>query len=201
MCNQFQLPNLAEIKKYLVSDLHLPLEEPASNLPQDQTVFPKRPAAVLLYQNERLQLVNKSWGYPSPFDHQKVIFNARVERFFEGKRSMWDSSFAKSRCIIIASQFFESGHETYLASNQHTYHERYSFKSPNEPLTLIAGIYQKDNFAMVTTKPNATYASVHDRMPLVIKASELRQWLFQNFTSLVDRSQIELAASKLPNHE
>ena len=97
MCNQFQLPTLADIKKYLVNDLNLPLIEPDKNLPQNQAVFPKGAASVLLYQNDQLQLQAKAWGYPSPFDHQKVLFNARVERFFEQKKSMWDSSFAKYR--------------------------------------------------------------------------------------------------------
>ena len=198
MCNQFQLPSLAEIKKYLVNDLNLPLVEPASNLPQNQNIFPKGIAPVLVYTDNQLQLLLKSWGYPSPYDHKKVVFNARIERFFEEKRSMWDSSFAKSRCIIVASQFFESGHNTYSAENGHTYHERFSFKNANGALTLIAGIYQKDHFSMVTTKPNASYAPVHDRMPLVLQAAELRQWLFQNFSSLVDRSQLSLNSVKLP---
>ena len=198
MCNQFQLPSLAEIKKYLVNDLNLPLVEPASNLPQNQGIFPKGIAPVLVYTDNQLQLLPKSWGYPSPYDHKKVVFNARVERFFEEKHSMWDSSFAKSRCIIIASQFFESGHDTYEAGNEHRYHERFSFKNANTALTLIAGIYQKDHFSMVTTKPNASYAPVHDRMPLVLQAAELRQWLFQNFSSLVDRSQLSLNSVKLP---
>ena len=198
MCNQFQLPSLAEIKKYLANDLNLPLIKPASNLPQNQNIFPKGIAPVLVYTDNQLQLLPKSWGYPSPYDHKKVVFNARVERFFEEKHSMWDSSFAKSRCIIIASQFFESGHDTYEAGNEHRYHERFSFKNANAALTLIAGIYQKDYFSMVTTKPNASYAPVHDRMPLVLQAAELRQWLFQNFSSLVDRSQLSLNSVKLP---
>ncbi|KJY57227.1 Uncharacterized protein JF75_15870 [Lactobacillus kimbladii] len=198
MCNQFQLPSLAEIKKYLANDLNLPLIEPASNLPQNQNIFPKGIAPVLVYTDNQLQLLPKSWGYPSPYDHKKVVFNARVERFFEEKHSMWDSSFAKSRCIIIASQFFESGHDTYEAGNEHRYHERFSFKNANAALTLIAGIYRKDYFSMVTTKPNASYAPVHDRMPLVLQAAELRQWLFQNFSSLVDRSQLSLNSVKLP---
>ena len=201
MCNQFQLPTLADIKKYLVNDLNLPLIEPDKNLPQNQEVFPKGAASVLLYQNDQLQLQAKIWGYPSPFDHQKVLFNARVERFFEQKKSMWDSSFAKYRCIIIASQFFESSPETYVASNNHEYHEHYYFQTANEPLTLIAGIYQKDHFSMVTTQPSAAYAKVHDRMPLVIKPSELRQWLFQDFSSLVDRSHFQFTSAKLPQRQ
>ncbi|WEV70648.1 SOS response-associated peptidase family protein [Lactobacillus sp. ESL0785] len=200
MCNQFQLPTLAEIKQYLVSDLNLPLIEPANNLPQNQNVFPKGQAPVLLYHKKQLQLLPKSWGYPSPIDSKKVIFNARIERFYEQKNSMWDTSFARSRCLIIVRNFFESGCNTYSA-NGHKYHERYSFHNPNAPLTLIADIYQDDHFSMVTTKPNPVMAPIHDRMPLVIASSELRRWLFQNFSSLIDRSQMPLTATKMPERK
>lgn len=201
MCNQFQLPSLTDIKKYLINDLKLPLEEPTFDLPENCSVFPKGTAPVLLYQKQRLELVPKVWGYPSPFDHKKVVFNARIERFFEKKHSMWDSSFAKSRCIIIANQFFESGRKTYTAENEHHYHERFSFHNLNEPLTLIAGIYQQDHFSMATTKPNAVMAPVHDRMPMVIESTELRQWLFQDFSNLIDRSHISLTSAKVPNRK
>lgn len=201
MCNQFQLPNLAEIRKYLVSDLKLPLDEFDTNLPQNCHVFPKATAPVLLYQNNRLQLIPKTWGYPSPYDPNQVVFNARIERFFEKRPSMWDAAFAKSRCIIITKCFFESGHDTYIAENNHRYHERFSFHNPDEPLTLIAGIYQDDYFSMVTTRPNSVMVPIHNRMPLVIQPNELRKWLFQDFSPLVDRSQTSLVSAKLPNKE
>lgn len=40
-------------------------------------------------------------------------------------------------------------------------------------------------------------APIHNRMPLIITPSELRQWLFQNFTSLVDRKNIPLQVEKV----
>ncbi|MBA1392929.1 DUF159 family protein [Lactobacillus sp. XV13L] len=197
MCNQFQLPRLAEIKKYLTTDLKLPLSEPASQLPQDQDVFPSGLVPVLVYQGQQLLLTPKSWGYPSPVNNKAVVFNARVERFFEQKPSMWDASFARRRCIIIARQFYESGQQTYLAANGRRYHERFSFSNAGAPLTLIAGIYEEGHFAMATTAPNGIMAPVHDRMPLVLEADELRRWLFQDFSRLLDRSRVDLTVAKL----
>lgn len=197
MCNQFKLPQLAKIKQYLKQDLALPLVEPNFTI-NEQDIFPNSVAPVLLYSDNQLQLVPKSWGYPSPVDHKKTIFNARIERFYEKNPSMWDTSFARQRCIIISEQFFESSKQTYNFK-QRTYHERYSFHDPENPLTLIAGIYQQDHFSMVTTQPNSTMKPIHNRMPLVIKPEELRQWLFQNFTSLVDRANFKLEVQKLPH--
>jgi putative SOS response-associated peptidase YedK len=178
MCNHFQLAPLSETKKYLL-DLGLPLQAPKFTQ-EELAIFPKKTAPVLLYADDKLQLGPKSWGFPSPYNEKQVIFNARIERFYEKRPSMWDDSFARKRCLIVARSFFEK-------KGQATY----SFSGP-EPLTLIAGIYQDDHFSMVTTKPNQIMAPIHDRMPLVIAPSELRRWLFQNFTSLIDRSTFPL---------
>lgn len=199
MCNHFRLPDLKRIKQYLTADLGLPLDR--ENLPElsKPDVFPNQPAPVLLYQDQKLQLVMKNWGYPSPIDAKKPLFNARIERFYESKPSMWDQSFARQRCIILADEFFEYGKNAYTAANGRQYKEQYVFKT-NNPITLIAGIYDQNNFSMVTTAPNQDMVKIHDRMPLVIEPEELRRWLFQNFTSLVDRSSISLNAKLMPKN-
>lgn len=63
---------------------------------------------------------------------------------------------------------------------------------------MIAGIYDQNNFAMVTTEPNSIMRPIHNRMPLVIEPQELRRWLFQNFTSLINRDQVSLQVQKIP---
>lgn len=128
------------------------------------------------------------------------MFNARIERFYENKPSMWDRSFARQRCLILSSDFFEYAKTTYQGANGKKYHERYRFKTAN-PITLIAGIYDQNNFSMVTTAPNKDIAPIHNRMPLIIDPGELRRWLFQNFTSLVDRSNIDLKVQKEPHQK
>lgn len=197
MCNQFRIPKLAKIKKYLSEDLNLPLVEPNIADYEAKDVFPNQTAPVLLYQDSKLQLVNKNWGYPSPVDANKPLFNARIERFYEAKHSMWDESFAKQRCLILTDEFFEYSKKTYELNGK-KHHERYGFKI-NQPITMIAGIYDQNNFAMVTTNPNSDMQPIHNHMPLVIEPSELRRWLFQNFTSLIDRQNISLSVQKQPH--
>lgn len=199
MCNQFHLPTLQEISHYLKSDLYLPLASPTFQMPHQADIFPKMPAPILLYQKQKLQLVLKKWGYPSPVDQHKPLFNARIERFYEQRPSMWDHSFARQRCIILSKYFFESGRYIYRAANGHAYHERFCFQMAGQPLTMIAGIYDQDHFAMVTTTPNKVMAPIHRRMPLVLQPTELRRWLFQNFTPLRDRSNCRLNVQALPH--
>lgn len=106
MCNHFKSPKLESIQKYLQEDLDLPLVKPNFEL-QTQDIFPKTPAPVLLFKDNQLLLESKTWGYSSPINSNKVIFNARIERFYETKPSMWDNSFARQRCIIIAEEFLK----------------------------------------------------------------------------------------------
>lgn len=195
MCNQFTLPKTSTIQKYLTKNLNLPLIKP-SFTSEETSIFPGQMASVLLYQDQKLQLVNKKWGFLSPVD-QKLVFNARIERFYEEKPSMWDQAFAKKRCLIICQNFFEYGKNYYQGQNGKKYREQYQFNNPHEDLTMIAGIYQDDRFSMVTTAPNQVMQPIHQRMPLVIEPSELRRWLFQNFTQLIDRQNIQLQVNKL----
>ncbi|MEK3530615.1 SOS response-associated peptidase [Lactobacillus crispatus] len=195
MCNQFRLPNLKQIQQYLKSDLDLPLVTPNFDI-QAQDIFPNQVAPVLLYQNGQLQLNNKKWGYPSPVDPKKPLFNARIERFYDSAPSMWDKSFAKQRCLILTEKFFEYAKTTHIAENGRKYHDSYAFRT-NQPLTLIAGIYDQDYFSMVTTAPHKDMAPIHNRMPLVVMPNELRRWLFQNFTSLIDRKSVDLQIEKM----
>lgn len=191
MCNQFKIPTLKQINNYLKNDLKLPLVDNNLNIEKEE-IFPKTLAPVLLYQNNKLQLQNKSWGYPSPVDSNKVLFNARVERFYESRPSIWKQSFARQRCLILASEFYESGRNYYTAENGKRYKERFIIKNSNYPITMIAGIYDQDHFAMVTTKPNSFMNKIHNRMPMVIEPDELRHWLFQNFTDLINRQNVQL---------
>lgn len=197
MCNNFKIPKLKTIENYLKNDLNLPLIESDFQI-KTQNIFPKTAAPVLLYNDNKLLLQPKLWGYPSPFDLNKPVFNARIERFYEKRSSMWDKSFARQRCIIIADEFFETSKEKYRFENKN-YHEKYAFRDPEYPLTLIAGIYDKDKFAMVTTAPNSYMMPIHNRMPLLLKPAEIRQWLFQNFTSLINRENFDLDIKKLPH--
>ena len=195
MCNHYQQPNIKLMQQYLKEDLHLPLASQdfsQTNLAQQHDVFPKKEALLLLKSSTgKVGFMPKTWGYPNPFDEKKVLFNARIEKM-QNSKSIWQNSFQKRRCIIIAKQFFEAGPNTYLAANGKKYKEKFSFKSQNTPLTFIAGIYEQDHFAMITTEPTPSYAEVHDRMPLIISENNLNTWFQYDISSLLNNESINL---------
>ena len=53
MCHQFKLPTLAEISKYLKTDLDLPLIDPNFKI-ENTDIFPGKTAPVLLFKDNQL---------------------------------------------------------------------------------------------------------------------------------------------------
>ena len=70
----------------------------------------------------------------------------------------------------------------------------YRFRLPKARAFLIAAVQEDGNFTIVTTRPNASVASVHDRMPLVLGPGESSVWLGPDFASLADRSALPLTS-------
>ncbi|MBP2057349.1 putative SOS response-associated peptidase YedK [Lactobacillus colini] len=200
MCSHYQQPSIKLMQQYLKEDLHLPLADQdfsKSIYTESQHIFPKKESLLLLKSSSgKVGFMPKKWGYPNPFDEKKLIINARIEKM-QYSNSMWRESFQKRRCIIIASQFFEAGYDTYLAENGKRYREKFSFKTKSAPLTFIAGIYEQDHFAMITTQPTTSYAQVHDRMPLILNAANLNNWFQYDISSILNDKSIELVKTPI----
>lgn len=191
MCNHYEQPAIKRIQKILKEDLHLPLakQEFKEVFQIPEQIFPKKEALLLAKSTTgKWGFIPKTWGFTNPFDQKRPLINARIEKFFAGPNSMWYDSFKNGRCIIVANQFFEAGKTSYEASNGKTYKDQYSFKDENFPLTFIAAIRNKENFAMVTTKPTASYAQIHDRMPLVLNPNELNTWLVKDVDATLNQT-------------
>lgn len=202
MCNHYQQPDLQLMQHYLKENLNLPLASQESSqfsYAKMHDVFPKKDALLLLKSSTgKLGFMQKKWGYPNPFDTKKILFNARIEKM-QNYNSMWQDSFLNRRCIIIAKQFFETGPNTYLAPNGKKYKETFSFKNQNSPLTFIAGIYEQDHFAMITTQSTPSYAQIHERMPLVLNEHNLNTWFRYDISSILNDTSLSLEKNLITN--
>ena len=106
-------------------------------------------------------------GLPG-FRGRQQIINARAETVTE--KPMFPRSIAFQRCVIPATGFYE------WDAAKH----KYFFQMPGQPIYL-AGIYDTINgvncFIILTTAPNDSVASIHDRMPLLLSHEQVRPWL------------------------
>lgn len=149
-----------------------------------------------------MQMLN--WGFTVP-GRTNVIFNTRIET--AASLPLWQDAIASRRCLVPARSFFER-HRTEHGISPTTgkaVKQLERFDAPEGDLLFLAGIWQGTEFSVMTTAPNASVAPVHDRMPLVVRADEVRTWLFGDYASLADRSTIALDAHPVfpaaPHHE
>ena len=111
----------------------------------------------------------KRWGYLSAYNRGLVI-NARYETVTT--LPMFRNGFQHRRIVIPAAGFYEWNPNR----------EKNTFRYPDSNILYMAGICDRfngeDRFVILTTAANSSMKPVHDRMPLILKKSDLADWLF-----------------------
>lgn len=144
-----------------------------------------------------LEVAVLTWGFPLE-GRPHAVFNTRIESALEqlrlGRRGMWARAIAEGRCLVPVRAFYEP-HATESVVSEKTgrpVRRQYRFRLPGARAFLLAAVREGDRFSVVTTKPNASVAPVHDRMPLVLGLGESGAWLGPGFAGLADRGGIRL---------
>lgn len=144
-----------------------------------------------------IQPAELTWGYTLE-SKSDVIFNTRIES--AATSPLWHSSFESRHCIVPVHAFYEP-HKTEKVRNSsgREVKQVYRFEEPYNSIMLLAGIWDKDRFSILTTEPDEYVAPIHPRMPIVLDQQSATQWLsFQGFD--VGKS-IPLASSPLYENE
>ena len=194
MCGRYQFSlqqydDLAQIladaqrRSWQLSELNFamadPITTPANGAATD--IAPTNIAPVMIASGNRVVGEFQKWGIPN--FQGKLVINARAETVTE--KPMFRRSIAAQRCVVPASAYYE-----WDAGNR-----KYCFTLPDQPL-FFAGIYDVVNgmncFVILTTAPNASVESIHDRMPLILTRDQVRPWLTDAATAL------ELLAGRPP---
>ena len=107
-----------------------------------------------------------------------IVLNARTET--AAKKPMFSDSWRNHRCILPASWYYEWEHLT--GENGKTVTgDRYSIKPKNETVTWLCGLYRIEDgfphFVVLTREPSKELAKIHDRMPLMLPAERVEDWV------------------------
>lgn len=152
---------------------------------------------VYVPEGDDLAVARLAWGFPLD-GKPNAVFNTRIESALEqlrlGRRGMWAKAIAQGRCLVPVRAFYE-GHMTEKVESERTgrpVRRQYMFRLPGARAFLLAAVRGGDRFSIVTTKPNASVAPVHDRMPLVLGPGESGVWLGPDFAQLTDRRCVSL---------
>ena len=140
-----------------------------------EAAFPKgeiRPAdaaTILTGSEPGIFAQDMRWGFPLR-DLKQLLINARAETALE-KKAFSESTLYR-RCVIPAEAFFEWSRDK----------QKVKFSLPGVPVLFMAGIYQlfegEYRFTVLTTAANASVRPVHHRMPLLLKESQLKDWIY-----------------------
>lgn len=154
-----------------------------------------RPKSLILAFDEAYEISEMTWGFEFPW-HRGPVFNARVESLLAGNGT-WRNAVGDSRCVVPAASFFEP-HATETAISPRTgkpMKRQYEFANADGTPLLLAGVYADGCCSVVTTEPNVQVASIHNRMPVVLDAHEVEEWLTGDWTALANRAALRFTVA------
>jgi putative SOS response-associated peptidase YedK len=148
------------------SHFRFPLQFPDGppNLQPNDDIKPTDMAPVILAAEDHSRLLQMRWGLPPSQPKRPPVINFRSE----GRR------FARGRCLIPASAFFEFTGTKYPKT-------RWRFTRTDGEWFCIAGFQSGEGedarFTMLTTEPGPDIAAVHDRQIVVLERKDWDGWL------------------------
>ena len=117
------------------------------------------------------------WGFLAR-DNKRTLFNARVET--AGEKPTFKEAWLSHRCIIPASYYFEWEHFKSPDGKTQT-GDKYAIQPKGCTLTWLCGLYRIEDgypvFVVLTKAPTAELSRIHDRMPLMLPADRIDEWI------------------------
>ena len=187
MCGRYQLETEEEIwqYQYIIQEWNAKFSGKSEDLPdgfKTGEIAPTDPALVLT--RDGLEVMR--WGFSESFT-KAPIFNAREDKVWESR--LFADSAAQRRIVVPTSGFYEWKSEAQLdllGQPMKPYKVKYLFKLDEEQSLFLGGFYKqcilpngekKPCFTILTTNPNDSMKDIHDRMPVILRRSELNAWM------------------------
>jgi putative SOS response-associated peptidase YedK len=153
--------------------------EPAEELRPRYNIAPTQPVPVVRASGSRCLIASMRWGLIPNWakDASMSQINARSETLHE--KPAFKENFERRRCLIPADGFYE-----WMRSG--TSKQPFHFGMKDDSLFAFAGIWDRwksphgaviESCAILTTSPNQLLRDMHDRMPLILRGEQYRQWL------------------------
>ncbi len=169
--NFFSWSEVVEFSRPL--QLRTPSAEPAPNYNR----APSHNGWVLLVEDENVCAQEFAWGLIPAWAHAKKLnpyVNARVETVAE-KPSFRDS-WKHRRCLIPSSGYYEW--------QQYARKQPFFIRPAQAPILMYAGLWDYNerlglaSYCILTQPAQGPVAAIHDRMPVMLPAELLREWLY-----------------------
>ncbi len=129
----------------------------------------KSDPGVVVRADSRVEIMR--WGFHRKFN--PAINNARSDKLEGG---MWREAFHEQRCVIPMTLFYEWGPGVGGRKQAHEFHD------PDDNYLWAAGIWEENPdfgvcYSIVTTAASPMMATIHDRMPALLRPEEMQEFL------------------------
>ena len=138
-------------------------------------IFPTDVVPVIAPTRSGLRTVYPmKWGYSG----KSLLMNARSETAAE--KPTFRDDWARHRCIVPASWYFEWEHYPGSDGKKHT-GDKYMIHPKDCAVTWLCGLYRIENglpvFVILTREPGEALRFLHDRMPLIMPEELVTEWI------------------------
>jgi len=151
--------------------------------PTRYNVAPNQIAPIIVWEPVGRAPVLARWGFQKGSASVRPV-NARGETVATSR--LFFSSFAKRRCIVPVSGFFEPRKKPGMRKGDQQW-----YFDADAPVLALAGIFAEPageeevpSFAVITVDANETVGRVHDRMPAILDRDSCGRWLDPACTDL-----------------
>lgn len=172
MCSRFELNRTFE---EIV--LRFDITVTAQDVPTSHKMGEVRPTDQVPIITNKGQIAYLHWGLKVDWNKNPII-NARSETL--SKKPTFQT-IIKNRCLIPATAYFEWRKEGNLKIKTRIYPH-------DQKLISFAGLFDGENFTIITCKPSPSISHIHDRMPVILDQADETAWLSINnsFSKVAD---------------
>ena len=192
MCGRFSL-SYREAGR-LALELGVPVESLVDYKPR-YNVAPTDPHWIVRTKYEDRELLPARWGLINHWatDRKQGFKNINARAETVQRLSSFREAFKERRCVVPADGFFEW-------TGPKEARQPIWFHREDGGLLLFAGLYEswrpsltewERTFTIITTGANSLLEPIHDRMPVILEAADVDDWLYarQSPASLIDLLQ------------
>jgi putative SOS response-associated peptidase YedK len=167
MCNDYgnRIPYSAYVEAF--SEIKIPVFTPggAPNLEPRDDIWPTEAAPVIRRVDSGVEIASQRWGFDPGRPKAPPVINFRSE----GRR------FARGRCLVPASHFFEF-------TGAKAPKSKWRFTLAGAEWFCFAGLWREsaaggDAFTILTTAPGPDVAPLHDRQVVILPNADWMAWL------------------------
>lgn len=192
MCGRYALSANMDV---IVEEFGVTGSLPLNPLPHDWNVAPTNPIYIVKALHGVRNLDTASWGLIAPWERdlaqarasQSRAINARSESVHE--KPTFRDSFRHHRCLIPATGYYEWA----TALGRYKTKQPFYIHRSDSHLISFAGIFstwtpphgdQIQSAAIITRDAVGTLATIHDRMPVIMRQERWDDWLDPTHTDI-----------------